>query len=86
MLFYLLLETEKIMDWIDVNDRLPENGEFVLCAFFDMLDYWSQLEADTGGKPVENTTYIIRQLKTDDGHRWADEGVSHWCRITPPKQ
>ena len=30
MLFYLMLENIKIMDWIDVNDRLPHTEQPVL--------------------------------------------------------
>lgn len=76
-------------NWISVEERLPEPGQFVLCTFPDVAQFWCDFvegEQDGGGKPTWKRGYVVRQLVCDNGHRWVDEGVTHWMPLPqPPK-
>jgi len=78
----------QVAKWISVDDQLPENGQYVLCAYDDLMDYWGQLQNDDhngNGVPLElHKGYLVRQLKPIDGGRWADEGVTHWMPLPEP--
>lgn len=77
------------MEFIKVNEKLPEPGEIVLC-YFDGLGnkYRRQIkkEQDEISPTGHSLHHVVRQLVSEKGVRWADEGVTHWCPIPePPK-
>ena len=67
-------------DWIKVEDRLPEVGEYVLCA-------------TKRGKYIVNSMYIpkncygnILGAKEWHGSSSVKDSITHWMPIVPPKE
>lgn len=67
------------MNWINVKDRLPENGQCVLVIIYKENKYWEPFTCDYDGgfyDPMDD-------LSNED---WSDT-VSHWMPLPePPKQ
>lgn len=63
--------------WIKCSDRLPNKGQSVLCFYETALHH----HIDPHGR---SDWMVVRQLITDDGYRWADEGVTHWMPLPAP--
>ena len=75
------------MNWIDVNDKLPEKGEHVLCIYNDLVAHICDLfDGKHDGSGEYSRGFVIRQLVTSDGGRWADEGVTHWMPLPSPPE
>jgi hypothetical protein len=74
-----------MIEWISVEDKLPEPGEIVLCAHNKLVEYFCDVlsgKVDDSGNAEMKKGFLFRELITEDGGRWADEGVTHWHRIT----
>lgn len=70
----------KAEDWNKVTDRLPEIGEYVLCA-------------TKGGKYIINSMYIPKDCYGNvlGPKEWHGSGnvvnsITHWISIVPPKE
>ena len=70
----------KAEDWIKVEDKLPEVGEYVLCA-------------TKGGKYMINSMYIpkdsygkILGVKEWRGSSSVKDSITHWMTIVSPKE
>jgi hypothetical protein len=80
MLFYLMLENIKIMDWIDVNDRLPET---------DHNDFSKVVLAVNDRGTIKTTRLDTEYSKKGYwiGFDFSDSNVTHWAELPePPKQ
>ena len=73
MLFYLLLETEKIMDWIEVKDGKPHTGQNVLCV---------QDPHKTATREALFATFNGEKFEPPKGNCIRGEYSSTWCDIT----
>lgn len=69
-----------IAEWIEVDDKLPEVGEYVLCA-------------TKGGKYMINSMYIPKDCKGKvlgpkewRGSSSVKDSITHWMPIVPPKE
>lgn len=69
-----------IAEWIEVDDKLPEVGEYVLCA-------------TKGGKYMINSMYIPKDCKGKvlgpkewRGSSSVKDSITHWQEIVPPKE
>ena len=63
------------MEWIKVEDRLPEHNERVLVCISDQLEV-----AFFDGKEEENKHWWIA------GFYFALSEITHWAKIEPPEQ
>ena len=63
--------------WISVDDRLPEPGQYVL--------QWGESVVDKY-RGLGESTMMAGQLINENGHRWADFGVTHWMPLPNPPQ
>ncbi len=70
--------------WIPCSDRLPANGQFVLCWHPNIFDVWRRDSGEAHTGTGHHKNMVVRQLVAKDGVRWADEGVTHWQPIPPP--
>ena len=71
-----IAELEAAQAWVSVDERLPEAGQEVITVHPDIFK-----------RPTafgESQIYVIRQLVTPEGVRWADAGVTHWMPLPPP--
>ena len=73
---YLIDNGVTVQEWISVEDRLPENDQWVLCFMKDKC---------FGTFSVFQWNYIDWQW--NDGNEWFDEKeVTHWMPLPqPPK-
>lgn len=77
------------MEWISVDDRLPEPGQLVIALY--PQQYHLRKNAPNSGGSAE-WGGCIRELVSRPPEwakdwppcRWADEGVTHWMPFTPP--
>ena len=81
MLFYFMLENIKIMDWIDVNDRLPNDDDYVLV--FD-TEYNSVSEVIYNSKYFNQKGFWLNENGGEYEHEY--KNVTHWMPLPePPK-
>lgn len=74
MLFYLMLETEKIMNWINVKDRLPDEDDGdVLC--------WSVKFGDESRSASSHHIILWHhegKWRTDSDEDYENNADYHW--------
>lgn len=71
------IENEIIMEWIKIEDRLPENDEEVLIAYWHIPDH-ERYEPD----------WIIETGRHLDG-QWVQlqgENITHWMPLPNPPE
>lgn len=68
----------RIMEWIDVNDRLPEkDGRCIVCT-----------KNITGWQPLKHNIFISEYMFNDFIYMgWENNPVTHWMPLPePPKE
>lgn len=71
------------MDWIDVNDRVPENRRPVLAWGLHSIlgmKYKSRFIGQTRFNPTKSGGKWDAQISD----RFSNTLVTHWCEIVPP--
>ena len=73
----------KEMDWISVEDRLPESGEYVFIVIEMKYEYESEIEkvVDIGWLNVDDDFDMINDW--DEGQQYFK--ITHWQPIVLPK-
>lgn len=86
MLFYLMLENIKIMNWIEVKIK-PEIGTEILFTdgcevYFGSYGYLSEYDKERGLGFIDATTW-----SSDFGYEHFENNITHWMELPePPKQ
>jgi hypothetical protein len=84
------------MDWVDINDRLPEDGKKVLCYLPDNHQYLPGKTGETRFEPVVILRFVddffaegSSKHEKHGPHFWLGEGLSnhyfkdvtHWMQL-----